>query len=95
MSPSQNGSRTDRIIALADATGSVSAVGIALASYVQAFLDYSLFMPLTSKKKQPFIIDENLGDALKPYLPGDPRPTVECGMRKGTKDFPFLRPMPA
>ena len=49
-----------------------------------------ILMPLMSKKKQPFIIDENLGSALKPYLPADSRTTVECGMRKGTPDYPFV-----
>lgn len=43
-----------------------------------------------SQKKQPFIIDEDLGDALKEYLPADSRTTVECGLRKGTPDFPFV-----
>lgn len=47
-------------------------------------------MPLMSKKKQPFITDENLGEAIKPYLPADSRTTVECGLRKGTKDYPFV-----
>jgi hypothetical protein len=47
-------------------------------------------MPLMSQKKQPFIIDEDLGAALKPYLPADSRTTVECGMRKRTPDYPFL-----
>jgi hypothetical protein len=47
-------------------------------------------MPLMSKKKQPFIIDEDLSAALKPYLPADSRTTVECGLRKGTPDFPFV-----
>lgn len=47
-------------------------------------------MPLMSKKKQPFIIDEDLGPALKPYLPADSRTTVECGVRKGTPDYPFI-----
>ena len=47
-------------------------------------------MPLMSKKKQPFIIDENLSPAIKPYLPADSRTTVECGMRKGTPDYPFV-----
>lgn len=47
-------------------------------------------MPLMSKKKQPFIIDENLSDTIKPYLPADSRTTVECGLRKGTKDYPFV-----
>jgi hypothetical protein len=32
--------------------------------------EYPSLMPLMSKKKQPFIIDENLSAALKPYLPG-------------------------
>ena len=27
-------------------------------------------MSLMSKKKQPFIIDENLSTGIKPYLPG-------------------------
>jgi predicted nuclease of predicted toxin-antitoxin system len=47
-------------------------------------------MPLMSKKKQPFIIDENLSAALKPYLPADSRTTVECGLPKGTKDYPWI-----
>jgi hypothetical protein len=47
-------------------------------------------MPLMSKKRQPFIIDENLSSALRPYLPADSRTTVECGLRKGTADYPFV-----
>ena len=47
-------------------------------------------MPLMSKKKQPFIIDENLSVDLKPYLPADSRTTVECGLRKGAPDYPFV-----
>lgn len=43
-----------------------------------------------SKKKQPFILDEDLGDAPKRYLPADARTTVECGLRRGAKDYPFL-----
>jgi hypothetical protein len=47
-------------------------------------------MPLMSRKKQPFIIDENLGAAIKAYLPAGSRTTVECGVRKGTPDLPFV-----
>lgn len=47
-------------------------------------------MPLMGKKKQPFIIDEILSYKLKTYLPANARTTVECGMRKGTPDYPFL-----
>jgi len=47
-------------------------------------------MPLMSKKKQPFIIDESLSAALKPYLPADSRTTVECGLPNGTKDYPWI-----
>jgi hypothetical protein len=43
-----------------------------------------------SKKKQPFIIDENLSPAIKPYLPADSRTTVECGLKSGTQDYPFV-----
>jgi hypothetical protein len=47
-------------------------------------------MPLMSKKKQPFIIDENLSEAIKPFLPGHSRTTVECGLKSGTQDYPFV-----
>lgn len=47
-------------------------------------------MPVMSKKKQAFILDEDLSDALKPHLPAASRTTVECGLRKGTKDYPFV-----
>jgi predicted nuclease of predicted toxin-antitoxin system len=47
-------------------------------------------MPVMSKKKQPFIIDENLSAALKAFLPADSRTTVECGLKKGTKDYPWI-----
>src|ERR1700734_4114107 len=47
-------------------------------------------MPLMSKKKQPFIIDENLSTGIKPYLPADSRTTVECGLKSGTEDYPFV-----
>ncbi len=47
-------------------------------------------MPVMSKKKQPFITDESLSPTLKPYLPADSRTTVECGLRKGTKDYPWI-----
>ena len=43
-----------------------------------------------SKKKQPFIIDENLSAALKAFLPADSRTTEECGLKKGTKDYPWI-----
>ena len=43
-----------------------------------------------SKKKHPFIIDESLSAAIKSYLPAGSRTTVECGMRKGTPDLPFV-----
>jgi hypothetical protein len=45
-------------------------------------------MPLMSKKKQPFIIDHDLGVNLKPYLPADARTTVECGLRANAPDYP-------
>jgi hypothetical protein len=51
---------------------------------------YPYVMPLMSKKKQPFIIDENLTAKLKPHLPADAKTTVECGVRKGTPDYPFV-----
>jgi hypothetical protein len=47
-------------------------------------------MPVMSQKKQPFILDEDLSAALKPYLPADARTTLECGLRKGTKDYPYV-----
>ncbi len=47
-------------------------------------------MPLMSKKRQPFIIDNDLGPAIKEYLPADSRTIVECGMRPHTPDYPFL-----
>jgi len=47
-------------------------------------------MPVMSKKKQAFILDEDLSDALKPHLPAASRTTVGCGLRKGTKDYPFV-----
>jgi hypothetical protein len=51
---------------------------------------YPYVMPLMSKKKQPFIIDENLSAKLKAHLPADAKTTVECGVRKGTPDYPFV-----
>jgi hypothetical protein len=45
-------------------------------------------MPLMSKKKQPFIIDNDLGANLKPYLPADARTTLECGLRPNAPDYP-------
>jgi hypothetical protein len=45
-------------------------------------------MPLMSKKKQPFIIDHDLGVNLKPYLPAVARTTVECGLRANAPDYP-------
>jgi hypothetical protein len=45
-------------------------------------------MPLMSKKKQPFIIDNDLSSKLKPYLPGDARTTVECGLPPHAPDYP-------
>jgi hypothetical protein len=45
-------------------------------------------MPLMSKKKQPFIIDNDLSAELKPYLPSDVRATVECGLRPNAPDYP-------
>jgi predicted nuclease of predicted toxin-antitoxin system len=41
-----------------------------------------------SKKKQPFIIDNDLSAELKPYLPSDARTTVECGLRPNAPDYP-------
>jgi predicted nuclease of predicted toxin-antitoxin system len=45
-------------------------------------------MPLMSKKKQPFVIDNDLSAALKEYLPSDARTTVECGLRPNAPDYP-------
>lgn len=47
-------------------------------------------MPLMSKKKQPFILDEDLGPAIKTHLPADSRTTIECGLKRGTPDYPFI-----
>jgi hypothetical protein len=47
-------------------------------------------MPLMSKKRQPFIIDNDLGPALKTLLPGDARTTVECGLRPHAPDYPDI-----
>lgn len=44
-------------------------------------------MPLLSNKKQPFITDENLSVAIKPYMPAVSRTTVECGMREESRIF--------
>src|SRR5258706_6252231 len=41
-----------------------------------------------SKKKQPFIIDNDLGVNLKAYLPADARTTVECGLPPHAPDYP-------
>lgn len=43
-----------------------------------------------SKKKQPFILDEDLGPAIKTHLPADSRTTIECGLKRGTPDYPFI-----
>jgi hypothetical protein len=51
---------------------------------------YHSSMPLMSKKKQPFIIDENLSIAIKPYLLAGSKTTVECGLKSGTQDYPFV-----
>lgn len=45
-------------------------------------------MPLMSKKKQPFIIDNDLSAKLKPYFPADARSTLECGLRPNAPDYP-------
>ncbi|MGA3318725.1 MAG: DUF5615 family PIN-like protein [Candidatus Korobacteraceae bacterium] len=45
-------------------------------------------MPLQSKKKQPFIIDNDLSPKLKEYLPSDARTTVECGLPPHAPDYP-------
>ena len=45
---------------------------------------------IDEQEETPFIIDENLGAAIKAYLPAGSRTTVECGMRKGTPDLPFV-----
>jgi hypothetical protein len=42
---------------------------------------YPSAMPLMSKKKQPFIIDENLSAKLKSHLPADAKTTIERGVR--------------
>ena len=43
-----------------------------------------------SKKKRPFVVDENLSEKVKRFLPSDSRTTVECGLKKGTKDYPWI-----
>jgi len=40
------------------------------------------------KKRQPFIIDNDLGPALKTLLPGDARTTVQCGLPPHAPDYP-------
>ncbi len=40
------------------------------------------------KNKQQFIIDNDLGPALKDYLPGKSRRAVECGLRPNAPDYP-------
>lgn len=51
-------------------------------------LKYRPAMSLMSKKKQPFIIDNDLGPELKEFLPADARTTVECGLRPNAPDYP-------
>lgn len=41
-----------------------------------------------SKKKQPFIIDNDLSAVLRAYLPSDARTTLECGLRPNAPDYP-------
>jgi len=41
-----------------------------------------------TKKKQPFIIDNDLSATLKEYLPSDARTTRECGLRPSAPDYP-------
>jgi len=41
-----------------------------------------------SKKKLPFIMDNDLSPELKQYLPSDARTTVECGLRPNAPDYP-------
>jgi hypothetical protein len=45
-------------------------------------------MSLMSKKKQPFIIDHDLGTNLKLYLQADARTTLECGLGPNALDYP-------
>jgi hypothetical protein len=45
-------------------------------------------MPLMSKKKRLFIVDHDLGENLKPYLPADAGTTIECGLRSNAPDYP-------
>jgi predicted nuclease of predicted toxin-antitoxin system len=40
-----------------------------------------------SKKRQLFIIDNDLGVNLKPYLPAEARTTVELGLRPNAPDY--------
>jgi hypothetical protein len=47
-------------------------------------------MPLMSKKKYPFIIDNDLSASLKKYLPSGARTTVECGLRPNAPDYPYV-----
>ena len=67
------------------AHGWTSAFARDLIPRMRALQVYPYVMPLMSKKKQPFIIDENLSANLKPHLPADAKTTVECGVRKGTR----------
>ena len=41
-----------------------------------------------SSKKQPFIIDNDLGPAIREFLPKDARTTVECGLPPHAPDNP-------
>jgi predicted nuclease of predicted toxin-antitoxin system len=41
-----------------------------------------------SRKRQPFILDKNLGEGLKNYLPRGARTTVECGLPPHAPDDP-------
>jgi hypothetical protein len=41
-----------------------------------------------SQKKQPFIIDNDLGPGIREYLPRDARTTVECGLPPHAPDDP-------
>jgi len=45
-------------------------------------------MTLMSKKKQPFVIDHDLSQKLKEFLPSDARTTVECGLPPHAPDYP-------
>ncbi|MGD0445797.1 MAG: hypothetical protein ABSA39_17830 [Edaphobacter sp.] len=45
-------------------------------------------MTVMSKKKYPFVIDNDLSVEIKKYLPGGARTTVECGLAPNAPDYP-------